>query len=148
MARASGLAARLRRFQTPTRLKAYDRLHLGSGARLLDGWANIDIEGGGALVWDLRKPLPISRRQIRFVYTEHFIEHITRPVRGSARQTGACRAGSGPSSVAIQKLLDLEGEKNPDLQGVLQIGVGDGFRTRQTGFVQLTDGVRFVGASY
>ena len=72
------LVARLRRFRTPSLLKRYDKLHLGSGARLLEGWANLDINGLGSLVWDLRKPLPLAKAQVRFVYTEHFIEHIER----------------------------------------------------------------------
>ena len=72
------LLARVRRVATPRRLRRFDRLHLGSGARRLDGWANVDINGLGAIVWDLRKPLPVRPGQIRFVYTEHFIEHIGR----------------------------------------------------------------------
>lgn len=72
------LLARVRRLVTPRKLKSYDKLHLGSGDRLLDGWANLDISGLGALVWDLRKPLPLTEPQIHFVYTEHFIEHIER----------------------------------------------------------------------
>jgi predicted SAM-dependent methyltransferase len=70
--------ARLRRFATPAKLRRYDKLHLGSGARVLEGWANLDINGRGNLVWDLRKPLPLRPGQVRFVYTEHFIEHIPR----------------------------------------------------------------------
>lgn len=69
---------RLRRLRTPRRLKQFDRLHLGCGERLLPGWANLDIEGLGTLVWDLRKPLPLEPGRVRFVYTEHFIEHIGR----------------------------------------------------------------------
>ena len=72
------LVARLRRLRTPSQLKGYNKLHLGSGARLLQGWANLDINGLGSLIWDLRKPLPLAKAQIRFVYTEHFIEHIER----------------------------------------------------------------------
>ena len=72
------LISRVRQLGTPSRLKRYDKLHLGSGARLLDGWANLDINGLGNLVWDLRKPLPLEKAQVRFVYTEHFIEHIER----------------------------------------------------------------------
>lgn len=57
-------------------MQRYDRLHLGCGPRHLEGWANVDISGDAEIVWDLRKPLPVSR--VRFVYTEHFIEHIER----------------------------------------------------------------------
>ena len=78
-ARALGsVSARLRRLRTPRLLKGYDRLHLGSGGRLLEGWANVDINGLGNLVWDLTRPLPIPPGRVRFVYTEHFIEHIQR----------------------------------------------------------------------
>jgi predicted SAM-dependent methyltransferase len=70
--------ARIRRLATPARLKKYDKLHLGSGDRIIDGWANIDIAGQRTLTWDLRKPLPLKAGHVRFVYTEHFIEHIER----------------------------------------------------------------------
>jgi predicted SAM-dependent methyltransferase len=69
---------RARRAATPAALRRYDRLHLGAGARQIPGWANLDIAGRGNLIWDLRKPLPLEAGQIRFVYSEHFIEHITR----------------------------------------------------------------------
>lgn len=66
------------RLRTRQRLLSFDKLHLGSGARLLPGWANIDIGGRGTLLWDLRRPLPIASPCVRLVYTEHFIEHIPR----------------------------------------------------------------------
>jgi predicted SAM-dependent methyltransferase len=72
-----GVSARLRRLRSPGLLKGYDRLHLGSGGRLLDGWANVDINGLGNIVWDLTKPLPIPAGGVRFVYSEHFVEHIS-----------------------------------------------------------------------
>jgi predicted SAM-dependent methyltransferase len=72
------LVARIRRWTTPEKLKKYDKLHLGSGSRIIDGWANIDITGLRTIPWDLRNPLPLSPGQVRFVYTEHFIEHIDR----------------------------------------------------------------------
>ncbi|MGZ8286501.1 MAG: class I SAM-dependent methyltransferase [Allosphingosinicella sp.] len=79
-ARALGtVSARLRRLRAPRLLKGYDRLHLGSGGRRLEGWANVDINGLGNVVWDLTKPLPIPPGRVRFVYTEHFIEHIALP---------------------------------------------------------------------
>lgn len=74
----AAVAARARRPLTPLLLNRYDKLHLGSGARQLDGWANLDINGRGNLVWDLRKPLPLRPGRVQFVYTEHFIEHIPR----------------------------------------------------------------------
>lgn len=72
------IVARVRRRSTPDKLKRYDKLHLGSGGRILDGWANIDITGLRTIPWDLRNPLPLAPGQVRLLYTEHFIEHIDR----------------------------------------------------------------------
>jgi predicted SAM-dependent methyltransferase len=57
-------------------MQRFRKLHLGCGPRHLEGWANIDISPAARIVWDLRKPLPVSR--VGWVYSEHFIEHIAR----------------------------------------------------------------------
>lgn len=55
----------------------HTRLHLGSGSNVLDGWANIDLEGGRAVIrHDLTRPLPVASGAVRFIYSEHFIEHL------------------------------------------------------------------------
>lgn len=92
----------VRRVATPSRLKNYDRLHLGSGNRIIEGWANIDITGLRTITWDLRKPLPLAKGQVRFVYTEHFVEHIQREdalrllrrVRGKMASGGVLRVST------------------------------------------------------
>lgn len=109
--RAFGAAgARLRRLKTPRLLKEYDRLHLGSGGRLLEGWANLDINGLGNLVWDLTKPLPIPPGRIRFVYSEHFIEHISladaRRLLGHARRVMASGGVIRISTPDLKTLID------------------------------------------
>jgi predicted SAM-dependent methyltransferase len=85
-------------------------LHLGSGGRLLDGWANIDVNGLGNLVWDLRKPLPIPAGKVRFVYSEHFIEHISiadaRRLLSHARQVMAESALIRISTPDLETLID------------------------------------------
>ena len=53
----------------------FDRLHLGCGDNRLAGWLNIGVPGD--IRHDLRKPFPLPNRSIRFIYSEHFIEHIT-----------------------------------------------------------------------
>jgi predicted SAM-dependent methyltransferase len=64
-------------------LKSYDRLHLGSGGRILPGWANVDMGGQpGTICWDLRNPLPLAAGAVRLVYSEHFIEHVTLEAAG------------------------------------------------------------------
>lgn len=55
------------------------RLHLGCGDNLLQGWANIDFNANaGVIGHNLTRPLPLEANTIEFIYTEHFIEHITR----------------------------------------------------------------------
>lgn len=102
--------ARIRRRATPSKLKNYDKLHLGSGGRIIDGWANIDITGLRTIPWDLRNPLPLTPGQVRFVYTEHFIEHIDRDAgrRLLKRVRGAMPAGAvvRVSTPDLAKLVD------------------------------------------
>ncbi len=106
-ARALGaISTRLRRLRAPSRLKSHDRLHLGSGGRLLEGWANIDINGLGDIVWDLTRPLPISVDRVRFVYSEHFIEHIDRA--DAKRLLGQVRRVMAPGSVIRISTPDLK----------------------------------------
>lgn len=70
--RIQGLNARLK-------LADIDRLHLGCGPRVLSGWGNLDLDGGpGSIRYDLTEPLPKADRSVRFIYTEHFIEHLPR----------------------------------------------------------------------
>lgn len=100
----------LRKLASPRLIKRYDKLHLGSGARLLEGWGNIDINGLGNLVWDLRKPLPIKERRVRFIYTEHFIEHVERSdaalLLTNARQAMVPGAILRVSTPDLRKLAD------------------------------------------
>ena len=54
-------------------------LHLGCGQVYHDGWINMDIDSPIADVkHDLRKTLPYSDRTIDHIYSEHFIEHLSR----------------------------------------------------------------------
>ena len=62
------------------RLQGHTRLHLGCGNHLLDGWANLDFGvADGVIRCDLTKPLPVAPGSIDAIFTEHFVEHITRP---------------------------------------------------------------------
>jgi predicted SAM-dependent methyltransferase len=62
------------------RISNFSKLHLGCGSNVLEGWANIDVtsSSNGAIFWDLTNPLPIRSRSVDFIFTEHFIEHLTR----------------------------------------------------------------------
>jgi predicted SAM-dependent methyltransferase len=56
--------------------KQAEQLHLGSGPEILDGWVNIDNVRypGVDVVLDVTGGLPF--RDVRFVFAEHFIEHL------------------------------------------------------------------------
>lgn len=60
-------------------LAGSDRLHLGCGPNVFEGWANLDIGGGrGVTSFDLTSRLPFADASIERIYTEHFIEHVPR----------------------------------------------------------------------
>lgn len=92
--RVTALVSRLR---TPFALRKYDKLHLGSGPHRKPGWANIDISGLHNIIWDLRRPLPVKAGIVRFIYSEHFIEHVDRP--DALRLLSACRNLLAPGGV-------------------------------------------------
>ena len=73
------IISKILQLRTPYTISRYNKLHLGCGPRHIPEWANIDIVGRGNIIWDLRKKLPVKPGSIRFIYTEHFIEHIRRP---------------------------------------------------------------------
>jgi len=57
------------------------KLNLGCGAHPFQGWQNIDlIDHPGVIKHDLSKGLPkdFLPNSVDYIYTEHFIEHITR----------------------------------------------------------------------
>ncbi len=62
------------------------RLHVGCGARLEREWTNIDMEINHhpdqrdvvATEIDVRKMLPYGAGSVDMIYSEHFIEHLTR----------------------------------------------------------------------
>jgi len=56
-----------------------EKLHLGCGSIYKEGWINVDLDAPNADVQhDLTTPLPVGSGTIQFIYTEHFIEHISR----------------------------------------------------------------------
>ena len=87
------------------------RLNLGSGGRARPGWMNLDLDRGGELRLDLRRPLPLPDASCAEIYSEHVLEHLAYPgeVEAVLRTGSACsrreacsrsasRTPSGPSS--------------------------------------------------
>lgn len=55
------------------------KLHLGCGTNPIPGWLNIDLDSPMAdRHADLRQPLPFLDATVERIFSEHFIEHITR----------------------------------------------------------------------
>lgn len=54
-----------------------DKLHLGCGRNLLEGWLNTDLyEGGDVHFLDVSKPFPFDDTSFSFVFSEHLFEHL------------------------------------------------------------------------
>lgn len=105
----SDLRTELRQLGARAKLHGAERLQLGAGNHPLPGWANLDLSGDN-IAWDLTRPLPIEPEKIRFVYSEHFIEHVS---RDHARQILAnCYTVMAPGGIIristpdLSKLID------------------------------------------
>jgi predicted SAM-dependent methyltransferase len=74
------------------------KLNLGCGEVHLEGWVNIDVESEKAdLKHDLRKPIPCGDNTVDFIYSEHFIEHLT--AREGVELLRECRRVLRPGGV-------------------------------------------------
>jgi predicted SAM-dependent methyltransferase len=81
---------------------------LGHGAKILELWTNIDIEGDGlkSFAWDLTQPLPLPSQTIDYVYHEHFIEHLS--LDDGRRLVAECRRLLRPGGVMRISTPDLD----------------------------------------
>jgi len=139
------VVARIRRRSTPGTLKKYDKLHLGSGGRILDGWANIDITGLRTIPWDLRNPLPLAPGQVRLVYTEHFIEHIDR--EAARRLLSRVREAMAPGAVIRVSTPDLA-KLVADYQAGRVVHMKHGGWFPETPCRMLNEGMRLWGHTF
>jgi hypothetical protein len=67
----------LRRALTQLEIRRHDRLRLGAGSRYIGGWEDVDIRGIRNLAWGLTVPLSLKPGTVQFIYSEHFVEHIS-----------------------------------------------------------------------
>jgi predicted SAM-dependent methyltransferase len=139
------LVARIRRRSTPEKLKKYDKLHLGSGGRIIDGWANIDITGLRTIPWDLRNPLPLAPGQVRLVYSEHFIEHIDR--EAARRLLSRVRDAMAPGAILRLSTPDLA-KLVGDYQAGRVVRMEHGGWFPETPCRMLNEGMRFWGHTF
>lgn len=55
------------------------KLHLACGTNILSGWTNVDLETQSVdiIQHDLTQPWPFPNSSVDFIYSEHFIEHLS-----------------------------------------------------------------------
>lgn len=58
----------------------YEKLQIGGGKCFLDGFVNLDVVPPADVVWDCRYGLPFPGKSFKFVFSEHFLEHIDYPI--------------------------------------------------------------------
>jgi predicted SAM-dependent methyltransferase len=63
---------RIARFAKLTGLK----LNIGCGAYNPSGWCGVDVVRGSDLRIDVRRGLPLMPGSCRFIFTEHYLEHL------------------------------------------------------------------------
>ncbi len=90
------------------------KLHIGCGDRKLEGFINIDIGGTPDLKLDVRDGLPFPDESVDFVFSEHFIEHITRDegimflkeVYRILKPGGVCRVATPDLSESVKAYIN------------------------------------------
>jgi predicted SAM-dependent methyltransferase len=68
-------------------------LNIGCGACGKPGWVNLDFYNlpGVNCVYDCRKDLPFSDNSVKFIFTEHFFEHVDYTEEVPSFLSGCCR---------------------------------------------------------
>lgn len=56
------------------------KIQIGGGSHVLEGYFNVDIVPPADLVWDVREGLPFPDACCEFIFSEHFLEHIDYPI--------------------------------------------------------------------
>jgi len=55
------------------------RVNFGCGSATKDGFLNLDFSPMADVRLDLRRPIPLQDKCASFVYSEHFVEHLSYP---------------------------------------------------------------------
>lgn len=56
------------------------RVQIGGGRHYLQDFLNIDIISPADIIWDVRESIPLKSNSIKFLFSEHFFEHVDYPV--------------------------------------------------------------------
>jgi len=90
------------------------KLHIGCGERKLESFVNVDKEGNPDLKIDVRNGLPFPDESVDYVFSEHFIEHLTRDegvfflkeVYRVLKPAGVCRIATPDLDRSVQEYCD------------------------------------------
>lgn len=59
--------------------EAPTKVQIGGGAHPIEGFYNIDAVPPADLLWDVRECIPLHDSTVRFLFSEHFLEHVDYP---------------------------------------------------------------------
>ena len=105
--------------------------HLGCGYRPKKDWINVDYARGPEVqvVWDLTRGLPFADKSCAAIFSEHFIEHITK--EDAAHLLSECHRALQPAGVLRVS--------TPDAELFLRAYAGDREFFEHPGFTQPVD---------
>ncbi len=103
------------------------RLNVGCGQVALEGWVNVDVSSDSRvvnLVWDARDRFPIDDGTCRFIYNEHFLEHLTiedgvaflRECRRILQPDGVLRIAMPSLEEVVRQYYENDWKDQPSLQ--------------------------------
>jgi predicted SAM-dependent methyltransferase len=83
------------------------KLHLGCGPHILPGWRNLDLDPvDGASAWNAQDGLPFPTGVVSFIFSEHFIEHLS--LAAAVKFLDECARVLCPNGIMRVATPDLE----------------------------------------
>ncbi len=96
-----------------------EKIQIGGGSHILQGFLNVDIVPPADLIWDVREGLPFEDNCSKFIFSEHFLEHIDYPssVKKIIAEFFRILKGGGRIVIGVpdsQLILEKYNEKDED----------------------------------
>jgi len=77
----------LKKMKTESRMK----LHIACGENYVKDWINIDIGTAADLSFNVRRKFPLRTGSVKYIYSEHFHDHLHRPEPLRSHLKECCR---------------------------------------------------------
>jgi len=55
------------------------KLHIACGKNIKKGWLNVDLGPSADFQFNLRRKFPLKSSSVKYIFTEHFLDHLQRP---------------------------------------------------------------------